>query len=76
METKSNHLVPGTYQHYKGNQYEGIGVAMHSETNEKLVVNRDLYGSKQLFVRPKKMFLEEVKSDKYTEPRFKPISQV
>jgi len=55
----------GKYQHYKGQYYEVLGVAHHSETLEELVVYRALYSSKEfgenaLWVRPKKMFLEKV----------------
>jgi cyclomaltodextrinase / maltogenic alpha-amylase / neopullulanase len=55
----------GRYQHYKGNFYEVIGVAHHSETLEELVVYRalykhEVYGDNSLWVRPKKMFLKNV----------------
>ena len=50
----------GTYRHYKGNLYEGIGSAHHSETEEPLVVYRALYGEFGLWVRPREMFLGEV----------------
>ena len=49
-------LKPGLYQHYKGNHYEVIGVARHSETEEELVVYRALYGERGLWVRPREMF--------------------
>lgn len=63
----------GKYQHYKGNSYEVIGVAKHSETLEDLVVYKALYGEGQIWVRPVKMFLEEVKVDGKKVPRFKLI---
>ena len=50
----------GRYKHYKGNYYEVIGLATHSETLEKLVVYRALYGEYGLWVRPLAMFLETV----------------
>jgi hypothetical protein len=50
----------GRYRHYKGRDYVVIGVARHSETNEELVVYRQDYGTKSLWVRPKAMFLETV----------------
>lgn len=53
----------GKYRHYKGNMYEVLGVARHSETLEELVVYRALYGENELWVRPVKMFLEEVEID-------------
>ena len=53
-------LPLGRYRHYKGKYYEVIGVATHSETMEKLVVYRALYGKFDLWVRPLAMFLEAV----------------
>lgn len=66
----------GKYQHYKGNSYEVIGIAHHSETLEELVVYRALYdspkfGSNALWVRPAKMFLEEIEFENKRVPRFK-----
>ena len=61
----------GKYEHYKGNQYEVIGVAKHSETLEELVVYRALYGEHGLWVRPLKMFLETVEVGDKKIPRFK-----
>ncbi len=66
METK-----PGRYQHFKGKFYEVIGTAKHSETMEELVVYRALYGDKELWVRPKNMFLENVTVEGKKVPRFK-----
>lgn len=51
--------------------YEYIGVAMHSETRDRMVVYRALYGEKGLFVRPYEMFMEEVDHEKYPEIRQK-----
>ena len=51
--------------------YEYIGVAMHSETRDRMIVYRALYGDKELFVRPYEMFMEEVDHDKYPEIRQK-----
>ena len=53
-------VKPGKYRHYKGNLYEVIGVARHSETEEQLVVYRPLYGEGGLWVRPLQMFTESV----------------
>ena len=69
----------GKYQHYKGKYYEVQGIARHSETLEELVVYRALYDSEEfgesaLWVRPKKMFLEDVVVDGKKVPRFKFIS--
>ena len=53
-------IQPGRYRHYKGKEYEVIGVAKHSETEEDLVVYRALYGDFGLWVRPAKMFREKI----------------
>jgi hypothetical protein len=60
----------GRYRHYKGNYYDVIGVARHSETEERLVVYRCLYGDHSLWVRPLHMFLEDVEVDGRIIPRF------
>lgn len=61
---------PGRYRHYKGNYYEVIGTARHSETDEPMVVYRPLYGEGGLWVRPEAMFLEQVEVDGVLQPRF------
>jgi hypothetical protein len=66
-------LELGKYRHYKGNEYEVIGVAKHSETMEELVVYRALYGEEELWVRPLEMFTEEVEVDGKMIPRFEYI---
>ncbi|MEO2091554.1 MAG: DUF1653 domain-containing protein [Gemmataceae bacterium] len=66
----SEPLRPGRYRHFKGNEYEVIGVATHSETHEPLVVYRPLYGEGGLWVRPLAMFTETVTRDGQTFPRF------
>ncbi len=60
----------GRYRHYKGKEYEVIGLAKHSETLEELVVYRALYGEGQVWVRPLKMFIEEVEVDGNKIARF------
>lgn len=63
MSTTAHHhdlLLPGRYRHYKGRDYQVLGVARHSETEESLVVYRCLYGDGSLWVRPLSMFLEAV----------------
>lgn len=67
-------IVPGIYEHYKGNRYEVIGVALHSETLEPMVVYRPLYETKaSLWVRPYAMFVGTVEVDGTTKPRFQII---
>jgi hypothetical protein len=66
----------GLYRHYKGNDYEVIGVARHSETQEELVVYRAGYGERGLWVRPKEMFQEQVEVNGQSVPRFKFVGDV
>ena len=67
-------LKIGRYRHYKGNEYEVIGVAKHSEDETELVVYRPLYSSRSLWVRPLSMFIETVQVNGKTKPRFEYIS--
>ena len=60
----------GKYRHFKGNEYEVLYVAKHSETLEELVVYRALYGEGEVWVRPLKMWNERVERDGKTFPRF------
>ena len=60
----------GKYRHFKGNEYEVIGFANDSETLEKMVVYRALYGEGELWVRPLEMFTEDVTRDGKTFKRF------
>jgi hypothetical protein len=64
-------ISAGRYRHYKGKEYTVLGVALHSETQEELVVYRQEYGEHGLLVRPKQMFLETVKVDGQEVPRFR-----
>lgn len=69
-------VKPGKHQHYKGNYYEILFVARHSETTEEMVVYRALYDSKEfgknaVWVRPSKMFCENVLINGKEIPRFK-----
>ncbi len=68
-------IKPGRYQHFKGKFYEIIGTAKHSETMEELVVYRALYGDRELWVRPKNMFLESVTVEGKKVPRFKHVEK-
>ena len=63
----------GLYRHFKGNLYEVIGTALHSETQEPMVVYRALYGENGLWVRPAAMWSEIIDRDGYHGPRFQYI---
>lgn len=63
----------GRYQHYKGNYYQVLGVARHSESNELLVIYRPEYGEQGLWARPLAMFMESVTINGETLPRFRRI---
>jgi hypothetical protein len=67
-------LRPGKYRHFKGNEYEVIGVARHSETQEPMVVYRPLYADSGLWVRPLAMFTETLIHDGKSLPRFQFLS--
>lgn len=69
-------ITPGLYRHYKGNLYEVIGAATHSETEEPLVVYRALYGVRGMWVRPFEMFVGEVEVDGKRMRRFAPVGEV
>ena len=60
----------GRYRHYKGGEYEVVGVARHSETHEPMVVYRPLYGDGGWWVRPHAMFFEHIEIDGRRQPRF------
>ena len=64
----------GRYRHYKGRDYEVLGVARHSETLEPLVVYRPLYNDSGLWVRPHAMFFGTVEIDGRQVPRFERIT--
>lgn len=68
-------IKPGKYRHFKGNSYEVIGIAHHSETMEEMVVYRALYGEHGLWVRPAVMWTETVDRDGYHGPRFQYIGK-
>ena len=68
-------IKPGRYRHFKGREYEVLGIARHSETEEELVVYRALYGDFGLWVRPARMWNETVERDGKTFRRFTYIGQ-
>jgi hypothetical protein len=65
-----NEIKLGKYRHFKGNEYEVIGIARHSETLEEMVVYRALYGEGGLWVRPAEMWNEIVEREGKIFPRF------
>ena len=70
-----NKLEIGIYEHYKGNRYEVIGIAKHSETLEEMVVYKALYGEGLVWVRPLKMFTEEVEVNGEMIQRYKLVKE-
>jgi hypothetical protein len=72
---KQEIIKPGRYRHYKGNEYEVIGVGSHSETLEAMVVYRPLYGDGGLWVRPAAMWNESIEKDGVTRKRFEYIGE-
>jgi len=75
MTNLETRIELGIYQHYKGNLYEVIGIAKHTETQEEYVVYRALYGTYDLWIRPKSMFCETITTDGQQVPRFKYIRE-
>ena len=68
-------IKPGKYRHFKGNEYEVLGVGPHSETLEEMVVYRALYGDRGLWVRPAAMWNEMVEKDGKKIKRFSYIGE-
>ena len=69
-------LPLGRYRHYKGGEYEVIGVVRHSETEEPLVLYRPLYNDSGWWVRPFAMFVEQVEIDGRMQPRFAMVGEL
>ena len=65
----------GKYRHFKGNEYEVIGIAKHSEDLSPMVVYKALYGEGGLWVRPAVMWNEIVDKENYHGPRFQYIEE-
>lgn len=76
MPLAPNVIKQGIYRHYKGNLYQVLHTARHSETEEWLVVYRALYGDYGVWVRPLTMFCERVEIDGKTLPRFELIQSL
>ncbi len=68
-------IKPGRYRHFKGGEYQVIGLAKHSETGESMVVYRALYGEGGLWVRPEAMFLDTLERDGKVFKRFEFIGE-
>lgn len=66
-------ITQGIYRHYKGNLYQVLHTAQHSETEEALIVYRCLYGEYGVWVRPLSMFAETITRDSKQIPRFELI---
>ena len=66
-------IALGRYRHYKGGEYEVIGVARHSESLEPMVVYRPLYNDTGLWVRPHAMFIGQIEIDGMLRRRFEPV---
>ena len=68
-------LAPGRYRHYKGGEYEVLGVVRHSESLEPMVLYRALYGEQGLWGRPYAMFCETIDAGGRSLPRFAPVQE-
>lgn len=68
-------IKTGKYRHFKGNEYEVLYLARHSETEEWMVVYKALYGDGGVWVRPAAMWTEQVERDGYCGPRFQYIGE-
>ena len=76
MEFKSEEIIiGGRYRHFKGNEYEVIGIAKNSETLEDMVIYKALYGEGELWVRPASMWNETVERDGKVYKRFEFIGE-
>lgn len=71
----NNEIKKGRYRHFKGNEYEVLDIALHSETLEEYVVYRALYGEQRVWVRPASMWNETVERDGKVFRRFEYIGE-
>ncbi len=70
LSEKAKNIKLGIYEHYKKNRYQVLGVAVHSETLEELVIYKALYGEGLTWVRPLDMFFEEIEYEGKKQKRF------
>lgn len=63
-------IAAGRYRHYKGNEYEVLGMATHSETLEEMVIYRALYGERRIWVHPAAMWRDRIETEHGTVERF------
>jgi len=68
-------IIKGKYRHFKGNEYQVIEIAKHSETLEPMVVYKALYGAGEIWVRPAAMWNEVIDKNGYQGPRFQYIGE-
>jgi hypothetical protein len=68
------HIALGRYRHYKGGEYEVLGVARHSETMEAQVVYRPIYNDSGWWVRPFEMFTGTLEVDGVVRQRFEQVA--
>ena len=74
-QNKMENIKMGRYKHFKGNEYEALYIAKHSETLEELVIYRALYGAGELWARPASMWNEEIERDGKKIKRFTYIGE-
>jgi hypothetical protein len=72
-DTVATPVTTGRYRHYKGQEYEVLAEAAHTETGEVFVVYRALYGDRDVWVRPKQMFCEAIQVAGRRRRRFVPV---
>jgi len=65
--TNTHISIGQTYRHFKGNLYKILAIAVHTETDESLVIYQALYGAQTVYARPQVMFLEDIDLAKYPQ---------
>lgn len=74
-DTRKFYMKPGKYKHFKGNLYQVLFIAIHSETEEQMVIYKALYGEQKIWARPLRMFTETVEHEGKIVPRFAYVSE-